>query len=271
MAKLRIKNQNRLSRIRQFPNYLWNLFPLQERKNWILLFWLTIFVTAIVVVLIDLPLAKAMQKKDDTVHMVFAAVTDIGKSTIWLLGLAFGTLVSWVLARSSSVIGIVRLYRWMAGYLLFSIGAIIISGLFVNIIKVLIGRARPRMYFGEGITGIYPPGLNSDFQSFPSGHASTVVALATALALFFPRWKIRIFTIGVILALTRVVVNAHYLSDVIVSSVITLFITSLLAAYCASRTWVFEHSKKNVLVCQREGRYIARRLRSFLNSRPRSR
>ena len=240
---------------------------MQKRKNWFRIFLVSSVITGLVIVFIDLPLATAMQEKPDTVHMIFAAITDIGKSTFWISAFSIGAIISWLISRSSSIMVVARLYKWMMGYFMFSIGAIIISGLFVNILKVLIGRARPRMYFKEGIIGIHPPGLNSDFQSFPSGHASTVVAITTAFALFLPSWRIPIFMIGTLLALTRVIVNAHYLSDVIVSSVITIFITTLLAEYCEGRKWVFERSKKNILICQKEGRYTAARLRTFLNAR----
>jgi undecaprenyl-diphosphatase len=64
--------------------------------------------------------------------------------------------------------------------------------------------------------------------SFPSGDAAAVFAVATALAPFVRRqWSIILFTISSIIGILRVVVLAHYPSDVCAGAAIGMLISRL--------------------------------------------
>jgi len=268
MAETALTEQpRRAGRIKRAARFLWTLLPERQRRIWIRYGWLAFLLIGISVALIDLPLAKAMAKKSETIHSFFAGITDIGKSTFWLVSIALAVPVLWYLGDSAPARGVRRVYRWAINYLIFAFAAIAISGLTVNLVKLLIGRARPRMWFREEIFGFQPPGLNSDFQSFPSGHASTMMAVSAALALFLPRWRTPILCTGLFMAMTRVIVNAHYLGDVIAASFLTIFVTPLIAWYCAARGWVFEAGPGQTIRCRTEGRFLAGKLRRKLTSR----
>jgi membrane-associated phospholipid phosphatase len=68
------------------------------------------------------------------------------------------------------------------------------------------------------------------YSSFPSGHTTTVVAVALYLFLLFPKYKFLWFSLALILALSRVLANDHFLSDIfagiIVGTLSTLFLYS---------------------------------------------
>ena len=70
--------------------------------------------------------------------------------------------------------------------------------------------------------------VHDSLHSFPSGHATTAFALATALALLYPRGRVLFFTVAVLVCLQRVFVAAHYFSDVIVGATVGLVLSQVI-------------------------------------------
>ncbi|HHD79343.1 MAG TPA: phosphatase PAP2 family protein [Epsilonproteobacteria bacterium] len=103
----------------------------------------------------------------------------------------------------------------------------VVAGLGVWLFKVPFGRARPELYFKEDIYGFQWFEITPKYASFPSGHTITVISTAVALSLLFPRWKYPILLFGTLVALSRVVITAHYLSDVVFAS----FLGTAVAVY----------------------------------------
>lgn len=89
---------------------------------------------------------------------------------------------------------------------------------FVNniIIKNIAMRARPYDVIEELETLIEP--LSS--YSFPSGHASSSIACATALTLLFGKRGAISFIPAVIIALSRPFLGVHYVSDIIIGAIV---------------------------------------------------
>jgi len=145
-----------------------------------------------------------------------AAVTDVGASW-WVITLAtLVVIATWVvrqIAGSVQIRTIAGSALAMAAYVLVSVG---LAALIVNIIKRLIGRPRPVMAGDHGLFGFNPLTHNFNFESFPSGHATTNGALFMALALLFPRFRWPLLIAGVCFALTRVLIGVHFPSDVTV-------------------------------------------------------
>ncbi len=92
------------------------------------------------------------------------------------------------------------------------------------IVKWIVGRTRPFKLPGDD--GPYPfhlqplwHGIRGLFTetnlSFPSGHACTAFALATAICLLRPRWSRFFFVVAVAVSAERVMENAHYFSDTV--------------------------------------------------------
>jgi membrane-associated phospholipid phosphatase len=89
------------------------------------------------------------------------------------------------------------------------------SGLISNVLKRVIGRARPTLIDQYGNFHFQPFARDFDFESFPSGHSTTDGALAMTLAILFPALRIPLLVLGFLLATTRTLVGVHYPSDVI--------------------------------------------------------
>src|SRR5205823_2457834 len=78
-----------------------------------------------------------------------------------------------------------RAWSYLPGFVFVSIAA---SGIVVNILKAIFGRARPKLLFAHADYYFGWWGFQADYWSFPSGHAVTIVALAAALYFLWPRW-----------------------------------------------------------------------------------
>jgi undecaprenyl-diphosphatase len=59
----------------------------------------------------------------------------------------------------------------------------------------------------------FSPASGSGWDSFPSGHASAAFAVATVLAIKFPRTKWPILAVAAVIAASRIVRGSHYLTD----------------------------------------------------------
>ena len=89
-------------------------------------------------------------------------------------------------------------------------------------IKPVFRRNRPFMSREAIVVGMRP----SD-HSFPSGHSAASFAAAHALAHFYPRQRIPLYTVATLVGLSRIRVGHHFPSDVAVGAAIGLGIGEL--------------------------------------------
>lgn len=99
---------------------------------------------------------------------------------------------------------------------LFLLSTTLLSGILVNIIKVIFGRARPKLYIEQNIYGFHWLEMDVLYRSFPSGHATTAIGVWLAFALLFPRYRVPLILTGVVITTTRIILTEHYLSDILV-------------------------------------------------------
>lgn len=149
----------------------------------------------------------------------FDRFTDLGKGGffLWPLGLA---LIALALLSTSTLQRMSRLVlaAW-AVRLGFVFTAIAVPGLFVTIVKRLIGRARPRVA-GHDTMAFVPFGWKVDYASLPSGHATTAFAALVAIGAIFPQARALLWIYAVLIAFSRVVLMAHYPSDVLAGALV---------------------------------------------------
>jgi membrane-associated phospholipid phosphatase len=101
-----------------------------------------------------------------------------------------------------------------------------------HVSKMLFGRMRPLMLFEYGQYGFTWFRSGYDYNSFPSGHAAIAFGLWLALAALRPKYRLLFVAAAVLLASTRVLTAAHFLSDVVFSALLaTATIETLLVVF----------------------------------------
>ena len=196
----------------------------------------TVGIAALFVVFVDRPLALWLKATlPPAVVAVFDAVAQLGVATGYAVGAAVLAVVFWLGARQVRVPAVAARLRFYARRALFVLAALAASGLLLNVIKVALGRLRPRLLFNEGLYGFQP--FNTDFgdNALPSGHAQTIWAVATALMICFPGWRWPLAAVAVVVSLARVMQTAHYLSDVLVGAVLAIVVTLLVERHLFAR------------------------------------
>ncbi len=164
---------------------------------------------------------------------VFGFVTEYGKSGyfLWPLAVALIALAAITATYKPSVM-IQRVLASLAIRLEFLFLAIAAPGLFVTIIKRFIGRARPNTA-PDYAFAYHPFKMTADYASLPSGHATTAFAAMVAFGMLWPRTRPWFLLFAVMIAVSRVVVGAHHVSDVIVGAIVgscgALFVAHLFA------------------------------------------
>ena len=64
--------------------------------------------------------------------------------------------------------------------------------------------------------------LDSNFHSFPSGHSSTIFIVCFVLVATFPKLKYFFYFLASVIALSRVVVGAHFFTDIVAGAILAL-------------------------------------------------
>jgi undecaprenyl-diphosphatase len=108
-----------------------------------------------------------------------------------------------------------------------SAGAAAILGIFVfKALKKLSQRPRPCQLEPHCWSKVLPP----DQFSFPSGHTMTAFSIALVISYFYPSLGGGLFFLAICIAVSRIVLGMHFLSDVLAGMVIGV------ALGCASIT-----------------------------------
>lgn len=169
----------------------------------------------------------------------FRVVTRFGKSD-WIListGLFF---LAMLVLDASTLNARQRARRAMrslaAGYVFV---AVALSGIVANLSKYIIGRARPKYFDRTGSLSFDFWSGDASWASFPSGHATTGMALGVALALLFPRLRWVFLCLGFWIAVSRVFIGVHYPSDVLAGGALGGVTAWLIARALARRRLVF--------------------------------
>jgi membrane-associated phospholipid phosphatase len=170
--------------------------------------------------LLDAPMIVAVGFLPQWLVGVFNELTDFGTSD-WLLAPIGLVLLTIAALASPALAPVSRLV--LAAFTVrlgFVFAAIALPGLFVTIVKRLIGRARP--FIGGHVDPfLYAPFIwRPEYASLPSGHATNVFAALLAVGLVWPRLRAIMLIYALIIAASRVIVLAHHPSDVIAGAVV---------------------------------------------------
>ncbi len=204
---------------------------------------------------IDQPVAQAFRAGAPALISFMAWVTEWGESQWYLVPTGVAALALFTVAPRAH--GLRRaVLRWLAQANLFVFANIAISGIVVNVIKIAIGRARPRLFFADGAFGASPLSIGYDYASFPSGHSATAFSLAFALGAIVPATLPWLLGFASLIALSRVAVTAHWVGDTVAGAGLSLITMLLLRHWFAGRGLVFTIATDGRTVPARCGRLL---------------
>ncbi len=193
----------------------------------------------VVAILAVLAVAASMAFVDERVYQLalrlpmwvvdlFYAITDFGRSG-WVL-VPTGALVAVIALIASPTLdhmtrGVLAMIATRVGFVFLAVG---VPGLFVAIVKRFIGRVRPSP---AGPFAYEPFHWRPDFASLPSGHTTTAFATLVAVGALFPRARPFLWGFALLIAISRLAVSAHFMSDVLAGAAV-----GALGAWCV-RDW----------------------------------
>jgi membrane-associated phospholipid phosphatase len=149
----------------------------------------------------------------------------IAKTTDWAKGAYWLALSVTVLLVSQTAIwfwGATPLLAFWARVSLAYLASLAIGSAILHTIKTLLGRRRPRDELELELFGFRPFHFDLQYDSFPSGHALTIFCVAVIASAVLPALAPLWFALALYLAMTRVFLNAHFLSDVLIGSAVGL-------------------------------------------------
>ena len=171
---------------------------------------------------------------------LFALTTDIGQSH-WIL-ISSGSILLFMSVYKFPKISASHAVHWHHIFLkfYFVFTTIALSGLLALLFKNGIGRARPIFY--EELSLWYSSPITDPylFASFPSGHSTTIGALAAVICLIAPRLAIVAIPLALWVGFSRIAVGAHFPSDVVAGLSLGVLFTWLYARGFARKRLLVE-------------------------------
>jgi membrane-associated phospholipid phosphatase len=152
-------------------------------------------------------------------HRQLDGITHAAKAGHWLAA-AILALMAAAVAKHFGMGG--EEVAQMVNYSLAFIVSLTVGSAVLHTIKLVLGRRRPRDDMEMGLYGFMPFAFNTNFNSFPSGHALTIFCVAVIFTCVWPwAWPCW-FAIAAFLAGVRALLTAHFLSDVLIGGGIGL-------------------------------------------------
>ena len=166
----------------------------------------------------------AQDHRSSSSEDIFKTVGQLGNGIV-LMGLMTALYVSGEVSDNNSlrVTALLSLESWLT------------TGIIVRGLKSVVGRARP--WTGESSHSFHPFSTRSRFASFPSGHASSAFAVATVIADQSKKVYIDIlaYSLATMAAFSRVHLDKHWASDILVGSAIGYFVAKKISALDRNR------------------------------------
>jgi membrane-associated phospholipid phosphatase len=180
-----------------------------------MLLWAGILLVAagVAAIAADRRLSHALYERVSApLHRFLESTTHMAKASHWLVAAAIIYAVSQLWSTAAGV----------APYALAFIVSLGAGSLVLHIVKLVLGRRRPRDDIEMSLYGFKLFALDTDYNSFPSGHALTIMCVAAVASCAWPMLAPLWFALAAWLGLTRALLTAHYLSDVLVGAGIGL-------------------------------------------------
>lgn len=201
---------------------------------------LALSVIALCVLVLDAVLLDWSRTTSDGIRAFFGTVTEAGDSGFYLIPLGIILLPFLFSDRQLLSAEVRKAADFAIARAAFLFTAIALPSLVITILKRIIGRARPKHFESEGVWSLQPVAVDASYAAFPSGHSTTAAAVAVAFSFLVPeRWRAVVLIAGFWVAFSRMVVGAHYFSDVLAGIMAGSAGAFLVAVFFARRDLVF--------------------------------
>jgi membrane-associated phospholipid phosphatase len=208
-------------------------------RNW---YWFLLGFAAVLALALlgDTIVSRSFTTWPEPVRGFFFWITDWGLADwilvpalkLFLLALGLAAIVH-DRAVKLALVEVARLF----GFIFVGVG---LPSLIANLIKRAIGRGRPVVLDSVGDLDFRYFVNDWDYQSFPSGHATTIFALVTVVGFLRPSWFLWVLPIALLVGISRIVVGMHYPTDVLGGAVCGVLLAYAVRNGFALRRWVFE-------------------------------
>lgn len=196
--------------------------------------------------LIDAPAITYARTLPRWVIDFFDWITDFGKSGwfLWPLGILFFALAA--LPRPAGVSQrVLAAVMVRVGFLFCAVAA---PGIATNILKHIIGRARPFVSGFADPTVFAPFSWPAAYASLPSGHTTTALSVLVAFGILWPRARTALLIYAVLICVSRVVLTAHHPTDALGGAVMGAVGALLVARIFALRRLGFSVKPDGALI-----------------------
>lgn len=190
----------------------------------------------------------ALTLADDPVRDVFQNNKDGFPQTIRDFGWYFGSPQNYFMANAGLYgFGLITKNEKVRKTSVLIISSSITTGLIQTISKNAIGRARPN--HRDDNWSFSPFANESGFRSFPSGHTVLSITMAHSIAKQFkdPWVKVGIYTIGAIPPISRLVDDAHWITDIAFSTALSIFVVDAIDKFLFDeKAYDYPKKKKDI-------------------------
>jgi len=200
-------------------------------------FILVVMITAIFFSFFDIVIFELTRHMHGYVFSFFKHVIDpisgffdpLNVSIILILFLIFSNNIN-VISRNSKKISLLKDKTGLEETAIFSIFnyyrliikhcliSIIIAGIACNILKYIMGVARPKYFFLENAERFDFFNIIQKMNSFPSGHTQAAFTMAALILLYVNRFSILVLLLATFMGISRIFMSMHFPSDIIFGS-----------------------------------------------------
>ncbi len=206
--------------------------------------WLAIFLLALALIYGDsraFDVTEALAVRSYNPHLVHISryVTRAGKSD-WLFASSILCLLYALYRRAGAATARLRAaYGLLASRAFYFVSVQAFSGILSQIVKHIVGRARPHFIYTLGPYHFDFFSIKASLASFPSGHTTSIFAAAACMSFFLPRLAPLFYFLALPVAVSRLILGAHYPSDVLAGAFLGVGSAYAVARFYARRKIVF--------------------------------
>ena len=196
-----------------------------------------LFLGVLVFLFFDYSISKFFYNINSQTKSLFETLTHFGDSLYFFVPSILIWAIIKIIQNKNKII------LTISDISLFIFFNILLSGIAVQIFKHILGRPRPPLFHSNNLKILDIFNFDSRWHSFPSGHTATIFAFIFCLIFLFPKIKNILITIAIIIASTRVIVGAHFVSDVFGGALIAYITTILLRDNFFQKSKLFQSNQ----------------------------